>query len=82
MHRLGNLTISGFNSTLSNLSFEKKRDRKDKDDRYVGYRNGLSLNKCLVDKEEWRVEDIMKRTTKLKSDLMRMFAFKGEIPEA
>ena len=26
-HKLGNLTMTGYNSTLSNLSFEKKRDR-------------------------------------------------------
>lgn len=78
VHKLGNLTISGFNSTLSNLSFDKKRDRKDKEGRPVGYQNGLHLNKGLADKPEWTVEDIIGRSNKLKSDLLKMFAFKGE----
>ena len=41
-HRLGNLTMTGYNSTLSNLPFEKKRDRRDKQGNYVGeYYNKL-----------------------------------------
>lgn len=38
VHRLGNLTISGFNSSLGNKSFEDKRDRTDKQNRFVGYK--------------------------------------------
>ena len=30
VHTMGNLTLSGYNQRLSNLSFEIKRDRKDK----------------------------------------------------
>ena len=40
-HTIGNLTITGYNSSLSNYAFDKKRDRKNKDGNYVGYRNGL-----------------------------------------
>ena len=79
VHKLGNLTISGYNSALSNLSFEKKRDRTDKDGRAVGYRNGLRLNEKLAEKQEWNIKDIQTRSTELKTDLLRMFAFKGEL---
>ncbi len=41
VHKLGNLTISGFNSALGNKSFEKRRPRHG---RAVGYKNGLKLN--------------------------------------
>jgi hypothetical protein len=39
VHTLGNLTITGYNSTLSNRSFEDKKERKDNNGNYVGYRN-------------------------------------------
>ena len=41
VHKLGNLTISGFNSALGNKSFQEKRDRTDSKGREVGYKNGL-----------------------------------------
>ena len=44
VHKLGNLTISGFNSALGNKSFKDKRDRTDSKGREVGYKNGLKLN--------------------------------------
>ncbi len=44
-HKLGNLTLSGFNSSLGNKSFEDKRDRTDRKGRPVGYKNSLSLNR-------------------------------------
>ena len=39
VHNLGNLTLTGHNSKLSNMSFDKKRDRTDKQDNAVGYKN-------------------------------------------
>ena len=39
---LGNLTLSGYNSNLSNSSFEEKLN-KTKDGKNIGYRNGLTL---------------------------------------
>ena len=61
-HTLGNLTITGYNSNLSNLSFEKKRDRKNNDGLFIGYRNGLKLNADVVNKDAWSVKDITART--------------------
>jgi len=73
VHKLGNLTISGYNPTLSNKSFEEKRDRKDKKGSYVGYRNGLKLNEDLADCPEWSIEQIKDRTVKLVNQAMELF---------
>ena len=49
VHKIGNLTVTGYNSTLSNLSFVEKRDRLNAQKLYVGYKNGLEINKELVE---------------------------------
>lgn len=73
VHTLGNLTITGYNSKLSNLSFIEKRDRKEKTGAFVGYRNGLNLNEDLVSVDEWTKESIEKRTAKLVDRAMEAF---------
>lgn len=73
VHKLGNLTISGFNSTLGNKSFLEKRDRKDRSGRYVGYKNGLILNKDLAKAKSWSITQIDARTTKLVDQVMALF---------
>ena len=72
-HKLGNLTITGFNSDLSNMSFIKKRDRVNEKNNYIGYKNGLSINKDLESKESWTVEDIERRTDKMVSICFELF---------
>lgn len=78
VHKLGNLTISGFNSALGNKSFEDKRDRTDSKGREVGYKNGLKLNAELATAEGWSVAQIDARTTKLVSQVMNLFSMKKE----
>ena len=73
MHRLGNLTITAYNSTLSNLSFVEKRDRQNAQKRYVGYKNGLELNRELAQKDNWSVQDIEARTEKLADELLKLY---------
>ena len=72
VHKLGNLTVTRYNSALSNMSFEKKRDRK-KDDLFVGYKNGLGINKEIAEKNSWTIDDIQKRTDKLVAELLRIY---------
>ena len=74
VHKLGNLTITGYNSTLGNASFAKKRDRKNSQDKYVGYKNGLELNKEIAIKSQWTVEDIIERTNQLVSKALEIFS--------
>lgn len=76
VHKLGNLTITGYNSTLSNNSFENKRNRQDKKThRYIGYRNGLDINKEIAQKETWTIDDITNRTDELVKELLKMYKF-------
>jgi len=72
-HKLGNLTLSGYNSKLGNLSFTEKKDRKDSRGRYVGYRNGLFLNEELKKKSTWSSQDIEERTERLVDLAMDQF---------
>lgn len=73
VHQLGNLTITAFNSTLSNKAFPDKRERVDSAGRHIGYRNGLSLNSSLAMMESWTVPDIDARTEQLTSEVVRRF---------
>lgn len=74
VHKLGNLTLTWYNSNLSNFPFEKKRDRKNEDWNYIWYKNWLHLNEDLKDKNEWKQTDIETRTEKLITKTVNMFS--------
>ena len=84
VHRLGNLTMSGYNSDLATAAFEKKqklvKDRSFLGHKInIGYQNGLALNSLsfqhkagkssLADAPHWDAEMIEART-KLLVDLI------------
>lgn len=73
VHTFGNLTITGYNSTLSNKSFEEKKERKDSNGAFIGYRNGLNLNSDVCDKDEWTIDSIKSRTDRLVGQILTMF---------
>lgn len=74
VHKLGNLTLTGYNTELSNYSFEKKRDRtSQKTGKYIGYKNGLEINRMLAEKDSWTVDDIQNRTSELVNEILEMF---------
>ena len=75
VHTLGNLTITGYNQSLSNMPFEKKRDRKVKN-KDVGYRNGLFLNKNIIKAKTWTIDKIESRTNRIILILMDMYSWK------
>lgn len=75
VHTLGNLTITGYNSKLSNMPFVTKRDRKDVNGANVGYRNGLNLNDELVNTDTWTSEQIQERTDKLVGLTLKAFDY-------
>ena len=70
VHKLGNLTITGFNSKLSNMSFERKKERKNEDGNFIGYKNGLGINAEIAQKESWTIKDIIDRTDRIVSELL------------
>ena len=92
VHRLGNLTLSGYNSKLSNKSFNDKKTNIVETilgvPIHVGYQNGLALNNIeyeiknkpftLATAEELTVEHIEARTKVIVDHLLKLFAFEGE----
>lgn len=72
-HKIGNLTLTGYNSYLSNMSFEKKKTRVDDNGNFIGYKNGLSLNKDLATYDDWTIDKIESRTDSMVKDLIEMF---------
>lgn len=73
VHTLGNLTLTGYNSTLGNLSFKEKKNRKDKSGNEVGYLNGLNINADIAIHDAWTLDDITARTDKLVPDVLDLF---------
>lgn len=77
-HKIGNLTITGYNSTLGNKSFLEKRERQSKDGkRFIGYKNGLDINNEIAKLDIWTIENIKHRSETLIQQLMEMFKFLG-----
>ena len=72
-HRLGNLTITAYNSNLGNKSFVEKRDRRDSKGLPIGYKNGFSLNAELATRESWTADDIEARTKVLADKVIGRF---------
>lgn len=56
IHKLGNLTITGYNSDMGNSSFTKKRDGK-----HGFKKSGIRMNQDLALLDSWGEEEIEKR---------------------
>jgi hypothetical protein len=50
-HKLGNLTLTGYNSTLSNDSFDIKKNKLDQNGNKIGFNNGLKINKYVYEQQ-------------------------------
>jgi uncharacterized protein with ParB-like and HNH nuclease domain/predicted transport protein len=60
LHTLGNLTLTGYNSELSDRPFIEKRDMKG------GFAySPLRINRCLAKKDHWNKEEIKNRAYEL-----------------
>lgn len=94
VHRLGNLTLSGYNSSLATAPFEKKQ-KLAKDRSFlgfkinIGYKNGLSLNSLefktkdgkkysLANAPYWNEEMIEARTNLLVEMIVKANLLPGE----
>ncbi|MFC6254687.1 DUF262 domain-containing protein [Secundilactobacillus hailunensis] len=81
MHRLGNLTLTGYNPEMSDREFVYKRDYSTDDSKdYLGLRTPLFLNKSIADpdktieqKDEWTIKDIDRRTAYLIDKVIASF---------
>lgn len=59
----------------NNKNFEGNHDRKDNFGKYIGYRNSLTLNADVCDKEEWTVDIIKSRTDSMVKKILKIFQF-------
>jgi len=92
VHSFGNLTLSGYNSKLSNQSFKKKQGKYVANilgkKIYLGYKNGLALNNIafkvnginttLATCDKWTRKHIEARTKKMVSMLIQLYKFEHE----
>ena len=92
VHCLGNLTLSGYNSKLSNQSFEKKQAKALANvfgtPIHIGYKNGLALNNIpftldgrmltLATADKWTVRHIKARNDAMVDMLKTLFKFENE----
>jgi hypothetical protein len=73
VHTLGNLTLTGYNQSLSNKAFAKKREALRE--------SRLELNKAITRKQSWTAEAILARTQDLGKSFLELFPISGERPD-
>ena len=72
LHSLGNLTLSAYNSNLSNRSFEEKAEVKDEKGNNIGLKSGnVKINDYLLDKDKWCLEYIKERGNQLRETFLK-----------
>lgn len=70
LHTIGNLTLTGYNSEMSDKSFKEKRDMKS------GFKDSaIRLNKGLRDLDNWNEIAIQKRTDELISKAIEIWPY-------
>lgn len=72
VHKIGNLTMTGYNSSLSNKPFLDKKNRVHNDTKQpIGYNNGFILNEYIYSQEKWTIENIKERTRDLVDKILQ-----------
>ena len=60
LHRLGNLTLTAYNSNMSNATFQEKRDAD------LGYKkSGLRMNQIIATKDHWGPKEMQERSDEM-----------------
>lgn len=89
VHCLGNLTLSGYNSKLSNYSFSRKQNRSEANifgsKIKIGYQNGMAINNIefktkgkthtIANSPDWTSEMIESRNNVMVTMVLKLFAF-------
>lgn len=71
LHRLANLTLTGYNPNLSNNTFVEKRDAKE-----GGYKaSGLKMNQKIATKETWGLAELEERSKEMLELAMEIWAY-------
>ncbi|WP_297522722.1 DUF262 domain-containing protein [uncultured Clostridium sp.] len=68
LHTLGNLTVTGYNSNMSNKSFYEKKTMK------KGFKESrLKLNRFIATREQWTEKEIIERSLLLFDDAIKIW---------
>ena len=71
LHRLANLTLTGYNPNLSNKTFKEKRDSKE-----GGYKaSGLKMNQKISNKESWGLTELEERNDEMIALAKKIWAY-------
>ena len=71
LHRLANLTLTGYNPNLSNNTFIEKRDAKE-----GGYKaSGLRMNQKIATKDTWGLAELEERNKEMLELAMEIWAY-------
>lgn len=71
LHRLANLTLTGYNPNLSNKTFAEKRDAEE-----GGYKaSGLKMNQKIAQKETWGLAELEERNQELVTLALKIWPF-------
>ena len=71
LHRLANLTLTGYNPNLSNNTFVEKRDAKE-----GGYKaSGLKMNQKIATKQTWGLEELEERNNDMLELAMEIWEY-------
>ena len=76
VHTLGNLSITRFNSTLSNKSFLDKLNATDNGGNFVGLKNRLRINEDVICETNWSKPQIIERGQRLVEEAFNYFRLK------
>ena len=71
LHRLANLTLTGYNPNLSNKSFAEKRDAKE-----GGYKvSGLKMNQKIATQNSWGLAELEERNDEMLALAVEIWAY-------
>ena len=71
LHRLANLTLTGYNPNLSNKTFVEKRDSEE-----GGYKvSGLKMNQKISNKESWGLPELEERNDEMIALAKKIWAY-------
>jgi len=71
VHKIGNLTLTGYNSDYSNSPFKEKRDMPEKGLRF----SPLYLNRSFASTEQWNEDAIKMRTAELAEKACKIWIY-------
>ncbi len=71
LHRLANLTLTGYNPSLSNNTFRQKRDATE-----GGYKSsGLKMNQRIAQKDSWGLNELEERSLEMVDQAKKIWAY-------